>query len=153
MAREIKVKRIGNGTVIDHIESGQALNVLRILGIARGYTKTPVTVAMNVSSGKVGAKDIVKIEGRELKSAEVDKIALISPSATINIIRDQEVIDKKKVKIPEFIEGVLECTNPNCITRSEEIRSRFLVEGRKPLKLRCAYCERIMEESEVIKQF
>lgn len=152
MAREIKVKRIGNGTVIDHIESGQALNVLRILGIARGYTKTPVSVAMNVGS-KVGAKDIVKIEGRELKSAEVDKIALISPSATINIIREQEVIDKKKVRIPEFIEGVLECTNPNCITRSEEIRSRFLVEGRKPLKLRCVYCERIMEESEVIKQF
>jgi len=150
---EIKVKKIKNGTVIDHIESGQALNVLRILGMTKGGTGTPVTVAMNVGSEKVGAKDIVKIEGRELKSAEVDRIALISPSATINIIRDQKVVDKKKVKIPGTIEGVLECTNPNCITHFERIRTRFLVEGKKPLKLRCAYCERITGESEVIRQF
>jgi aspartate carbamoyltransferase regulatory subunit len=84
--RELRVKRITNGTVIDHITAGQALNVLRILGIM-DRPEEVVSVVMNVSDRK---KDIVKIEGRELKPEEVDKIALISPDATINIIRDYE---------------------------------------------------------------
>ena len=74
-----------NGTVIDHIEAGQALNVLKILGIS-GHTKDVVSLLMNVPSGAMEAKDVVKVEGRELESEEVDTIALIAPRATINII-------------------------------------------------------------------
>lgn len=153
VTEDIKVKKIKNGTVIDHITAGQALNVLKIIGIAREYPKTTVTVAMNVPSSKVGFKDIVKVEGRELKAEEVDKISLIASNATINIIRDYEVIEKEKVSIPEVIEGVLNCANPNCITHSEEMRPKFTVIMKNPIKLRCLYCERVMEEDEVVKQF
>lgn len=153
MIKDIKVKRIKNGTVIDHIMSGQALNVLKILGIASAYQKTPVTVAMNVPSAKVGLKDIVKIEGRELKASEVDKISLISPNATINIIRDREVKEKKKVKMPKTVEGVLKCANPSCVTNFEDVKTKFNIEEKAPIKLRCVYCERVMTEEDVVNQF
>ncbi len=153
MAEEVKVRKIKDGTVIDHITSGEALNVLKILGIPKDYPKTPVTVAMNVPSAKVESKDIVKVEGRELKAEEVDKIALIAPRATINIIRGFKVVEKKKVSIPETIEGVLRCANSNCVTHFEEVRSRFVVEERTPIKLRCYFCEKVMRGEEIVKQF
>lgn len=153
MTKDIKVKKIKEGTVIDHISSGQALNVLRILGITKEYPTTAVTVAMNVPSPKVGRKDIVKIEGRELKSDEVGKISLISPNATINIIRDMEVFRKKKVTLPERFEGVFKCANPNCISNSEMCVTRFTVERKNPIRLRCSYCERVMEHGDITKQF
>ncbi len=153
MAKEIKVERIREGTVIDHISSGQALNVLRILGITKEYPSTAVTVAMNVSSPKSGRKDIVKIEGRELKGDEVGKISLISPKATINIIRDRDVVEKRKVSLPDIIEGVITCANPNCITWFEDVYSKFRVERRDPIRLRCLFCERVMDQKAVVNQF
>jgi len=153
MRKEIKVQKIREGTVIDHISSGQALNVLRILGITGAHPSTAVTVAMNVPSKKMGRKDIVKIEGRELKGDEVGKITLISPNATINIIRSMEVVRKKKVALPEWIEGVVRCANPNCVTNIESVVTRFRVERREPIKLRCFFCERVMEHEDIISQF
>ena len=97
--RELKVKPIVNGTVIDHIEAGQALNVLKILGIS-GHTKNVVSLLMNVPSGAMGAKDVVKVEDLELGPDEVDTIALIAPRATINIIRNYEVM--KKFRVEDF---------------------------------------------------
>ncbi len=151
--KEIKVERITDGTVIDHITSGQALNVLRIIGISKEYPNTAVTVAMNVGSKKGNKKDIVKIEGRELKAEEVGKISLIAPNATINIIRGEEVFEKKKVSLPETIEGVIRCANPNFITNTEARSTSFNVERKVPIKLRCFYCERVMEHRDIIKQF
>lgn len=153
MTKDIRVKKIKNGTVIDHIPAGQALNVMKILGITKEYPKTTVTVAMNVPSGKVGLKDIVKVEGKELDAEELDKIALIASDTTINIIRNYDVVEKKKVSIPDAIEGVLKCGNPNCITNYENMSSRFSIENKIPIKLRCIYCERSMAEDEVVKQF
>ncbi|OPY49417.1 MAG: Aspartate carbamoyltransferase regulatory chain [Methanosaeta sp. PtaU1.Bin060] len=139
--RELRVKPIRNGTVIDHIAGGQALNVLKILGIS-GTTDATVSVVMNVESGKLGKKDIVKVEDRELLEEEVNRIALIAPAATINIIRDYEVIEKRCVDLPEEIVGVVRCQNPSCISNtSEPIRSRMLVKAKNPVLLRCLYCE------------
>ncbi|MBN2109683.1 MAG: aspartate carbamoyltransferase regulatory subunit [Methanosarcinaceae archaeon] len=140
--KELRVRRIENGTVIDHITAGQALIVLRILGIPDSSERV-VSVLLN-SPGQHGKKDVVKIENRELKVAEVDRIALIAPNATINIIRDFKVSQKKKVHIPEFIEGVVRCINPNCISNSNEpITSRFDVTvDNDNIKLRCMYCGR-----------
>lgn len=149
----MKVKRIRSGTVIDHIAGGQALNVLKILGIAKEYPKTTVTVAMNVPSKHMKLKDIVKIEGRELKAEEVDKISLIADSATINIIRDYSVVEKKKVSIPDVVEGVVKCANLNCITHFESTKPKFIVKSRNPIELRCLYCDRVMNESEIVRQF
>jgi aspartate carbamoyltransferase regulatory subunit len=138
---ELRVKPIRNGTVIDHIAGGQALNVLKILGIA-GATDATVSVVMNVESGKLGKKDIVKVEDRELLEEEVNRIALIAPAATINIIRDYEVVEKRRVDLPEEIVGVVRCQNPSCISNTTEpIRSRMLVKAKNPVLLRCTYCE------------
>ncbi|RLG22905.1 aspartate carbamoyltransferase regulatory subunit [Methanosarcinales archaeon] len=143
--KELKVKRIESGTVIDHIPPGQAPNVLKILGI-RGGSKEVVSMVMNVV-GKTGKKDIVKIENRELAEDELDQIALIAPNATINIIRDYEVVEKYKVTPHDFVEGVVKCSNPNCISNTNEpIVPKFLVERKKPVVLRCMYCERKITE-------
>ena len=138
---ELRVKPIKNGTVIDHIAGGQALNVLKILGIS-GTTDATVSVVMNVESEKLGKKDIVKVEDRELKEEEVNRIALIAPDATINIIRDFLVIEKHLVDPPDLIIGVVRCQNPSCISNTEEpIKSRMLVKTKNPVVLRCVYCE------------
>jgi aspartate carbamoyltransferase regulatory subunit len=150
---ELKIKKIQGGTVIDHITMGHALDVLRILGITgkEGYI---VSVLMNVPSKKLKKKDIVKIEGRELKPEEVDKIALIAAHATINIIRDFQVAEKKEVKLPQKIYGIIKCANPSCITNSREpVKPIFLVDEDGSLKLRCHYCGRIMEKGDFLKQF
>jgi aspartate carbamoyltransferase regulatory subunit len=139
--RELRVKPINNGTVIDHISGGQALNVLKILGIS-GTTDATLSVVMNVDSRKLGKKDIVKVEDRELLEEEVNRIALIAPAASINIIRDYEVIEKRPVDLPDEIVGVVRCQNPNCISNTQEpIKSRMLVKGKNPVLLRCLYCE------------
>jgi len=102
---------------------------------------------MNVSSKTQGSKDIVKIENRELKQKEVDKISLISPNATINIIRNYEVADKHLVELPDIVEGMVKCVNPNCISNTNEpIVSKFLVR-KDPIRLRCVYCEHVITEN------
>ena len=147
MKKELKVVPIKNGTVIDHIAAGQALHVLKILGIDAG-TDAALSVAMNVRSKQMGRKDIVKVEDRELKPEEVDKIALIAPQATINIIRDSEVAEKHKVYLPKSIEGIIRCANPNCISNvgREPVISKFVTVSEEPLRFRCFYCERMIED-------
>ncbi|MES3517961.1 MAG: aspartate carbamoyltransferase regulatory subunit [Natronomonas sp.] len=141
---ELRVSKIEDGTVIDHIASGQALNVLAILGID-GTSGEEISVGMNVPSDRLGRKDIVKVEGRELSQDEVDVLSLIAPAATINIVRAFEVIEKHRVSRPSSVTGVLSCPNANCITAANEpIETQFEVldEG-----VRCAYCETIIRES------
>ena len=140
---QLRVSKIENGTVIDHVRAGQALNVLAILGID-GSGGEAVSVGMNVPSDRMGRKDIVKVEGRELNQNEVDVLSLIAPDASINIIRDYEVEEKHRVERPEEVVGVLSCPNRNCITTGNEpVASRFtvLAEG-----VRCAYCETLIRE-------
>lgn len=141
--RELRVSKIRDGTVIDHVPGGQALKVLSILGIDGSGGET-VSVAMNVPSDELGGKDIVKVEGRELSQAEVDVVSLIAPAATINIVREYDVVEKNRVIRPDRVTGVLTCPNANCITAgSEPVESAFdvLEDG-----VRCAYCDTILRE-------
>ena len=150
--KELKVKPIKNGTVIDHIVANKSLNVLNILNLPNSESK--VTIAMNVQSSDMDRKDILKIENRELAPDEVDQIALIAPNSTINIIRDYEVVDKGKISLLDEINGLLKCPNPNCITNTNEpIENKFYVINKEPVTLRCHYCERLMEEHEIESQF
>lgn len=151
---KLVVSRIKEGTVIDHISGGQSLNVLRILGV-RGSEGYSVALIMNAPSKKLGRKDIVKIEGRELEPSEVDKIALIAPEATINTIRGYRVVKKTKVKLPNEIRGLLSCTNPNCVSvrPREPVVPTFSVLSRKPLLLSCKYCGIHISQEEVISQY
>jgi len=144
--KEFKVAPIRNGTVIDHISAGQALNVLKILGINENNIDSTISVALHVPSSKeMRLKDIVKLEDRELDSDAVDQIALIAPDATIAIIRDYFVAEKFKVSLADEITGLARCSNPNCITnKGEPVEPQFHVIGRHPPTLRCAYCDRTL---------
>ena len=138
---ELRVSKIRDGTVIDHVEGGQALNVLAILGID-GSEGFGVSVGMNVPSDRLGRKDIVKVEERELSQSEVDVLSLIAPEATINIVRDFEVVEKNPVTRPHTVTGVLSCPNRNCITNADEpVETRFdvVADG-----VRCDYCSTIL---------
>ena len=141
----IGIQPIKNGTVIDHITAGNAVKVLHILGIPEISSST-VSVAMNVKS-MLGKKDIVKVENRELDPQEVDKIALIAPKATINIIRDFEVAEKHRVKLPREIVGIVCCSNPTCVSNfNEPVESRFIVIHEDPPRIKCYFCEREPED-------
>ncbi|QDX41600.1 aspartate carbamoyltransferase regulatory subunit [Salarchaeum sp. JOR-1] len=140
---ELRVSKIRNGTVIDHVNAGEALHVLALLDID-GASGETVSLGMNVPSQTMGKKDVVKVEGRELSQNELDVLSLIAPDATINIIREYEVAEKKHVEPPETVSGVLACPNPDCITNAgEPVQPRFdvLSEG-----VRCAYCETIVRD-------
>jgi aspartate carbamoyltransferase regulatory subunit len=151
--RELYVAKIKDGTVIDHITGGHALDVVKILGIT-GREKGTVTIAINVPSKRFRAKDIVKIEGRELNPKEVHMIALLAPHATINIIRDYKVVRKQEVKLPKVIENIIKCANPACISNSNEpVKAKFYVECDEPLLLKCHYCGYIVEKKDVLEQF
>jgi aspartate carbamoyltransferase regulatory subunit len=141
--RELHVSKIERGTVVDHIPAGQALNVLGLLGID-GSDGEVVSVAMNVPSGDLGRKDVVKVENRELSQDELDVLSLIAPAATVNIIRDYEVAEKAVIERPDEVVGVLDCPHSACITNSDEpVQSHFVVldDG-----VRCAYCTTIVRE-------
>ena len=141
--QELRVTKIENGTVIDHVTGGAALTVLAILGID-GSAGEAVSVGMNVPSDRLGHKDIVKIEGRELSQDELDVLSLIAPAATINIVREYEVLEKHRVERPEKVTGVLSCPNPNCITVGREpVASTFDVRSDG---VRCVYCETFLRE-------
>jgi aspartate carbamoyltransferase regulatory subunit len=145
--KEFKVTPIRNGTVIDHIDCGRALKVLRIIGLDGGSVLSPVSVLMHVPSKKSGWKDVVKVEDRELDPREIDKISLIAPRATINIIRDFNVAEKYRVRLPDVVRGKARCTNPNCITNQKEpVEPEFTVEAKNPPVLRCIYCDRIVDD-------
>jgi aspartate carbamoyltransferase regulatory subunit len=150
--RELRVSKIKDGTVIDHISGGYALDVVKILGIT-GREKRVMTIAVNVPSKRLRVKDIVKIEGRALNAQEVNKIALVAPHASINIIRDYDVVEKLEVKLPKVIEAIVKCANPACISNSNEPAvAKFYVESEDPLLLKCHYCGYILEKADVLRQ-
>ncbi len=150
--KELKVNKIKDGTVIDHIRGGYALDVVKILGIT-GKEKKVMTIAINVPSRRFGVKDIVKIEGKALNSQEVNRIALVAPSASINFVRNYEVVEKLVVKLPKTIEGIVKCANPCCISNSNEpVGSKFYVKNEEPLLLKCHYCGVTIEQTDVLAQ-
>jgi len=150
--KELLVTKIRDGTVIDHIPAGRALAVLRVLGIggSEGYR---VALVMNVESRKMGKKDIVKISGRNVDEKESNLITLIAPNATINIIDNYQVIKKMKMEVPSLIEGLLRCPNPSCVTNNDpEASSKFITISETPLRLKCDYCETVIDENQVMRQ-
>ena len=143
---ELVVEKIENGTVIDHIPAGMGLKVLNILGVAPGMK---VALLMNVPSKRVGKKDIAKISGKQLDEKEVNKIAVIAPNATLNIIKNSSVVEKSEVRLPKMLAGVCACPNPKCITRAEKIlETKFAQDGKG--RFRCAYCEMLFDASELV---
>ncbi|MBI5378429.1 MAG: aspartate carbamoyltransferase regulatory subunit [Thaumarchaeota archaeon] len=143
------VRRIKDGTVIDHIEGGRGLKVLEALGID-GKDGNVITIALNVPSGKFSKKDIIKVENKFLQDFDTNKLAVISPKATINIIKDYKLVEKRRVFLPNKIEKIFRCSNPDCITNSnEDIESTMDVIDKTGLVLRCKYCTRILDVNQL----
>ena len=148
--KQIKVNAIKNGTVIDHITAGKVRKVLDILHLDGTDV---VMIGMNLSSNKIGKKDIIKIENKELSEFEANSISLIAPEATLIIIKDFDVIKKSSLKIPEYIEEIIKCPNPKCITNEPEVISKFKLTKDEPVQVRCVYCEKkyLIDEVEIRK--
>jgi len=150
----LKIERIHKGTVIDHIDAGYALTILSLTGLDE--SPDLMTIGVNVLSKKHGKKDIIKIEGVFLNEIQMQKVSILSPNATISLIDNDDVIEKKKVSIPKVIEKLIVCVNKTCISNSENISGRkepidteFLVLEEKPLKIQCVYCDRIYNLEEI----
>lgn len=146
-----RVTAIRNGTVIDHIPNGQALRVLDMLGIS-GSTSVPVSLVMNVPSKKMGSKDIIKVEDRELTQSELDRLALVAPDAHVAIIRAYSVAEKLTINLGEEVTNVVRCMMSNCITTNlrEPLPHRLKVVSKDPLEIRCHYCGRPQEIDELV---
>lgn len=139
--KQLSVTAIKEGTVIDHIPSGSLFSVIAILGLDQ--LDNLITFGNSLESKKLGKKGIIKVSEVFFSTEEINKIALIAPTAKLNIIRDFEVVEKVKVEIPERVQGIIKCVNPKCITNSEVVTTRFTVVSKDPIQLKCHYCEKI----------
>ncbi|MBR5250087.1 MAG: aspartate carbamoyltransferase regulatory subunit [Bacteroidales bacterium] len=137
----LKVSAIKNGTVLDHIPSEQLFRVIDILRL--NLSTTPITFGMNLDSKSLKSKAIIKISDRFFEDDEINRIALIAPNASMNIIRNFEVIEKRVLSIPETITGIVRCINPVCVTNHQEIETKFhTYEKDGKIELHCHYCEK-----------
>ena len=134
----MNIDSIHNGVVIDHITAGNGMRLYELLGL--GELDVSVAIIKNVVSRKMGKKDIIKIDAD--LPVDFDLIGYVDPGATLNIIRDEKLVEKKDLSMPETRVGVIKCKNPRCITSTEqELEHVFKLTDRVGKVYRCAYCE------------
>ena len=134
----MNVDSIRDGIVIDHITAGCGMKLYRLLGLEN--IEAPVAMITNVVSGKMGRKDIIKVDAAI--NVNLDIIGYVDPGATVNVIRDGELIEKKRIEMPEKLVNVLFCKNPRCITSCEqELDQIFCLTDRAKKEYRCTWCE------------
>ena len=134
----MNIDSIQNGVVIDHITAGQGLRLYRLLKLDE--TDLSVAIIRNASSGKLGKKDIIKIDADI--PVNLDVIAYVDPGATVNIIRNGKLVEKRQMELPLELHDVLTCKNPRCITSTEqELHHIFRLTDRSEKVYRCIYCE------------
>ena len=142
--KELVVSALENGTVLDHIPADKvykALDILNLTGV-----ENQITIGINLSSRAQGKKGIIKIADKFFEDEELNKLALIAPKATVNVIRNFEVVEKKTLTMPEEIVGIAKCMNPKCITNHQPIKTRFTtIDNGNEISLLCHYCEKISD--------
>ncbi len=142
----MNIDTIQNGVVIDHIPSGKSMLIWRMLGFDK--LDCPVAMIMNAHSGKMGKKDIVKIDGNV--NLNMDVISYVAPDSTVNIIRDGTIVEKYTVTAPARLVNILRCKNPRCITTTErDIVHTFLLTNPAKREYRCYYCETLAKEENI----
>ena len=146
--KELVVSALENGTVLDHIPAEnvyKALDILNLKGI-----ENQITIGINLTSKFFGKKGIIKIENKFFEDEELNKLALLAPEATVNVIRDFKVVEKKKVELPKEITGIAKCMNPKCVTNHQPITTKFTVNVKgNETSLLCHYCEKISDTKKV----
>jgi len=146
--KQLVVSAIKNGTVIDHIPARLLFNVIDILGL--NQLDNQITFGTNLESKKLGKKAIIKLSEVFFRKDDLDKIALVAPQAKINVIKDYGVVEKKVVEVPDQVENIVKCVNPQCITNNQEIKTKFTVITKQPVSLKCHYCEKITDHNHLI---
>jgi len=144
---ELVVSAIREGTVIDHIPAQSLFKVINILGLDR--IESQITFGTNLDSKRLGKKAIIKIADLFFKDKEINKIALVAPSAKLNIIHDYQVIEKKLVELPDEILGIVKCFNPKCVTNHEPVQTKFKVYTKMDVSLLCHYCQKITDQEHI----
>lgn len=148
MNEKLSVSAIKNGTVIDHILSGQALRIIKLLSLQ--HANAPVTIGMQLPSKRMGNKDLIKIENRFLTSDEANEVVVFAPLATINIIENFTVVRKMTTQLPSVMKRVFLCPNMRCISLKEPIDSQFYIQpAGKQVKLTCHYCQHTFDRDQV----
>lgn len=139
MASILNVGRIAEGFVLDHIEAGRSMEIYRYLSLDK--LDCTVAIIKNARSGKMGKKDIMKIEC-PIDSIDLDVVGFIDHNITVNIVKDEEIVEKKPLRLPKEIRNIVRCRNPRCITSIEqELDQVFLLTDEKKEVYRCKYCE------------
>lgn len=138
--KERLVAAIENGTVIDHIPAEKTYAVATLLGLQK--LQTPVTIGYNYPSKKLGKKGIIKIEDKFFTDEEISRLSVVAPNVVLNVIRDYEVVEKKKVVTPDTLKGIVRCNNPKCITNNEPMNTIFHVIDKNSGIIKCHYCDK-----------
>lgn len=147
MTKTLSVSAIKNGTVIDHIKSGNALRIMHLLGLLKKGTQ--ITIGLNLPSKRVGKKDLIKIENVELTPEQANEVVIFAPEVTINIVKNFEVIEKIKTHLPSSISDVFICPNLLCISQEKNVESLFYIEeNSKHMLVTCHYCERTFDRDQ-----
>ena len=135
----LNISGLNEGIVLDHIEAGKSLDIYYHLGLDK--LDCQVAIIKNARSSKMGRKDIIKIEGG-LDNIDLKVLGYIDHNITVNIIRDNKIVEKKSLKLPKKITNVIHCKNPRCVTSIEqELDQIFLLTDEKREIYRCKYCE------------
>jgi aspartate carbamoyltransferase regulatory subunit len=145
--KKLQVSAIKDGTVIDHIPANSLFKVIKILNL--GTLTNPVTFGSNLESEKLGKKAIIKMSNKYFDDEEINKLILVAPEASLNIIKDYQVVEKKQVHIPDTIMGIAKCVNPTCITNNEPVVTKFKVLYTSNVNLKCLYCDKITDQDHI----
>ena len=145
--KQLSVRAIKEGTVIDHIPASALFKVVSILKL--DTLDTMITIGNSLGSNKLGKKGIIKLSNVFFKDDEINKISLVAPCAKLNIIKEFDVVEKRVVEIPDEIVGLVKCVNPKCITNNEKVNTRFEVVSKTEVKLKCHYCEKITDQHNI----
>lgn len=138
--QEMPVAALENGTVLDHIPSNKIFQTVNLLHLDE--MKTPVTIGFNLKSHKMGQKGIIKVADKFFTDEEINQLSVITPNVTLCVIRDYEVVEKKEVKMPDELYGIVKCANPKCISNNEPMKTQFHVLDKEKGILQCHYCNR-----------
>ena len=138
--QELQVAALENGTVIDHIPPAKIFEVMSLLHLEN--VRTSVTVGINLKSKKMGQKSIIKIADKFFTDEELNQLSVITPNVTLCVIRDYEVVEKKKVETPDTLRGLVRCNNPKCITNNEPMSTFFTIVDKEHGILKCHYCDK-----------
>ena len=142
--KELVVSALENGTVLDHIPAENVYKAIDLLNL-RGV-ESQITVGINLASKLYGRKGIIKIADRFFEDDELNRLALIAPKATVNIIRDFKVVEKKQITMPKEIIGMAKCMNPKCVTNHQPIKTRFTTIAKgDEISLLCHFCEKVSD--------